>query len=106
VKGLATPTGPESCGGTQKDAVEALTGVRAGRVFSCESTSLQGADAVEVSGRQDPIGRYRETLVEPCAVRDPEHVQSQLAREPGDPVFAHENGTVGRAGKSKDIRRR
>ena len=32
VEGLASYTGPESCGGLRKGSVEALTGVRAGRV--------------------------------------------------------------------------
>jgi len=45
-EGLATHTGPESCGVARKGGVEALTGVRAGRVFSRERTSLRGADAV------------------------------------------------------------
>ncbi len=35
-KGLAAHNGPESCGDARKGVVEALTGVRAGRVFSRE----------------------------------------------------------------------
>ena len=34
VEGLTTHDGPESCGATRKSGVEALTGERAGRVFS------------------------------------------------------------------------
>ena len=45
-EGLATHTDPESCGAACKGGLEALTGARAGRVFSRERNSLRGADAV------------------------------------------------------------
>src|SRR5260370_27094770 len=45
--GLATHIGPESCGAARKGGVEALTGERAGRVFSRVRNSLRDADAVE-----------------------------------------------------------
>ena len=35
-KGLAIHPGPESCGAGREVAIEALTGVYAGRVLSCE----------------------------------------------------------------------
>ena len=38
-EGLASHTGPESCGVVREDAVEALTGVRAGWVSSLASIS-------------------------------------------------------------------
>ena len=44
--GLATHIGPESCGAARKGGVEALTGERAGRVFSRVRNSLRDADAV------------------------------------------------------------
>src|ERR1700688_4468495 len=47
--GLATHTGRESCGAARKSGVEALTGERAGRVFSRVRESLRDADA-----RPDP----------------------------------------------------
>src|SRR5436190_303352 len=50
--GLATHIGPESCGAARKSGVEALTGERAGRVFSRVRNSLRDADAVGESGRQ------------------------------------------------------
>jgi len=53
-KGLATHTGPESCGAARKGGVEALTGERAGRVFSRVRDSLRDADAVGESGRPHP----------------------------------------------------
>ncbi len=45
-EGLASHIGPESCGGDSNDAAEALTGVRAGRVWSREDPIVQGADTV------------------------------------------------------------
>ena len=87
-EGVATHTDPESCGAVCKDRVEALTGARAGRVFSRESNFLRDADAVGESGRHHRGHRYREMLLESRAVRDPVHVRTHLAREPGGPVFA------------------
>jgi len=37
-EGVASHTGPESCGGAQEGVVEALTGVRAGQPLSRETT--------------------------------------------------------------------
>src|ERR1700674_2420775 len=59
-EGLATHTGPESCGAACEGGIEALTGARAGWVLSRETTFLRDADAVEVSGRLYPLHRYRE----------------------------------------------
>ena len=50
--GLATHIGPESCGAAREGGVEALTGERAGRVFSRVRNLLRDADAVGESGRQ------------------------------------------------------
>src|SRR5215471_16489828 len=46
VEGLATHSGLESCGGSRKGAIEALTGVRAGRVFSREGSKVRDAGPV------------------------------------------------------------
>src|SRR6266480_3262142 len=48
--GLAIHIG-ESCGAARKSGVEALTGERAGRVFSRVRTFLRDADAVKGSGK-------------------------------------------------------
>jgi hypothetical protein len=58
--GLATHIGPESCGAAREGAVEALTGERAGRVFSRVRQLLRDADAVGESGRPHRAHRYRE----------------------------------------------
>lgn len=60
VEDLANHDDPESCVGIRKDAGEALTGEHAGRVLSREKFTVQGADAVETSGRQHGLGRYGE----------------------------------------------
>ena len=68
-EGLATHTGPESCAAVR----EALTGVRAGRVFSRERTLLRDADAVEEGGRPHPARRARQTRWSPARSTDPGH---------------------------------
>ena len=56
-EGLAAHTGPESCAAIR----EALTGGRAGRVFSRERASIRSADAVRRSGRPHSARRQRKT---------------------------------------------
>ena len=60
VEELASHDGPESCGGAREDAGEALTGEHAGRALSREMLMVQGADAVEISGRQHGLARHGE----------------------------------------------
>ena len=104
-EGLATHDGPESCEAARKGGVEALTGVRAGRVWSRERSSLRGADAVEVGGRPHPGRRYREASRDPARSETPRthgntaHGNREIPRSP---VETH---TAGRIGKSKDARR-
>ena len=105
-EGLATHTDPESCGASREGGDEALTGARAGQVFSRERSFLRGADAVRRSGRPHPAHRYRETRRNPA--------RSETLRTYGN--TSHENreipcspaadGATGRVGKSKDARRR
>jgi hypothetical protein len=105
-KGLATHTDPESCGAACEGGVEALTGARAGRVFSRERTFLRGADAVRRSGRLHPTRRYRETRRDParsetpCTHGNTSHENREI---PWSPVAAD---ATGRVGKSIDARRR
>jgi RNA-directed DNA polymerase len=105
-EGLATHTGPESCGGARESSAEALTGVRAGRVFSRERHFLWGADAVRRSGRHDPWHRYREMRRDParsetlCTYGNTSRENREIPRLP---VVAE---VAGRVGKSIDVRRR
>jgi RNA-directed DNA polymerase len=102
---VATHIGPESCGAARKDGVEALTGERAGRVFSRVRTFLRDADAVRRSGRRHRVHRYREVCLSParsetpCTYVDTSHGNREI---PGLPRAAM---AWGRVGKSKDARR-
>ena len=105
VEGVAGRNGPESCGGARKGVVEALTGVRAGRVFSRERTLTPGCRRRRRGRKATPDAPLSRGAAGPRAVRDPRHVRKHLAREPGDPTFARDRGGTGRVGKSKDARR-
>ena len=92
IEGLANHIGPESCIGVRKGEGEALTGERAGWVLSREINApprgglLRGADAVEI-GRKATLGTSPwQDVLGPCAVKDPTHVRTHFAREPGDPI--------------------
>jgi hypothetical protein len=105
-EGLATHGGPESCAVVRKGSVEALTGVRAGRVLSRERWSLRDADVVGRSGRHYRAHRYREMRPgparseTPCTDGNTSHENREVL---GSPVA---NRAAGRVGKSKDVRRR
>jgi hypothetical protein len=103
--GLATHNGPESCGAARKGGVEALTGERAGRVFSRVRNLLWDADAVRRCGRHHPVHRYREVLGNPARSETPcTYVDtSQGNREV--PSLPRAAMALGRIGKSKDARR-
>ncbi len=103
--GLATHIGPESCGAAREGGVEALTGERAGRVFSRVRNLLRDADAVGESGRQHLMHRYREVYQSParsetpCTYGDTSHGNREIPSPPRAAV------ALGRVGKSKDVRR-
>src|ERR1700686_2944609 len=69
--GGATHGVPGSCGAARKGGVEALTGERAGRVFSRERNLLRDADAVRRSGRPHRVHRYREVPLSPARSETP-----------------------------------
>ena len=103
--GLATHIGPESCGAARKGSVEALTGERAGRVFSRVRQLLRDADAVGESGRPHLVHRYREVCQSParsetpCTYADTSRGNREIPSPPRAAV------ALGRIGKSKDRRR-
>src|SRR4030088_1393063 len=103
--GSATHIGPESCGAARKGGVEALTGERAGRVFSRVRQLLRDADAVRRSGRPHRVHRYREVCQSParsetpCTYADTSRGNREIPSPPRAAV------ALGRIGKSKDIRR-
>jgi hypothetical protein len=57
-EGRANHTGPESCAGFGNGVREALTGERAGRVWSPEIGRVLGADALRTRGRQQRARHY------------------------------------------------
>jgi hypothetical protein len=103
--GTATHIGPESCGVIRENGVEALTGERAGRVFSRVRSFLRDADAVGESGRQYRVHRYREVCQSParsetpCTYADTSRGNREIPSPPRAAV------AMGRVGKSKDVRR-
>lgn len=104
-EGLATHTGPESCGAVHKGGVEALTGARTGWVSSRERKFLRGADAVGVSGRPHPGRRHRKTFRNPARSKTP-RMHGNTLRENRDGLGpSAADGVAERVGKSKDSRR-
>jgi hypothetical protein len=105
VEGLANHNGPESCGAAREGGVEALTRERTGRIFSRVRDSLRDADAVGESGRPHPRHRYREVprgparSQTPCTYGSTSHGTREIPGSPRAEV------TLGRIGKSKDVRR-
>jgi RNA-directed DNA polymerase len=111
-EGLATHTGSESCMFVGNGEREALTGVRAGQVLSREIEppsrkrwSLLGADAVELSGRQDWERRYRETLLDLARSKTLCMHASTLSGNREILWLSVVEGITERIGKSKDARR-
>jgi len=102
---LATHIGSESCGAARKGGVEALTGERAGRVFSRVRQLLRDADAVRRSGRPHRVHRNREVCQSPARSETPCTYAdtSRGNREIPSPPRAAD--ALGRIGKSKDVRR-
>jgi RNA-directed DNA polymerase len=70
-EGIASHTGPESCGDDRKVVVEALTGERAGRVLSPEILIVRDADALMSCGRLYRPIRQREDREGPAGSKTP-----------------------------------
>jgi hypothetical protein len=99
-EGLAAHAGPESCAAVR----EALTGGRAGRVFSRENL-LRSADAVRRSGRPHPARRQRKTRRSSARSETPS-MPGHTSRENREGLWLPlTDGVRGRTGKSKDTRR-
>ena len=111
-EGVATHTDSESCIFVHKGEGEALTGERAGQVLSREIEPpsrqrwpLPGADAVELSGRQDWRRRYCETLLDPARSETLSMHASTLSGSRKIPCLSVGEGSADRIGKSKDAHR-
>jgi len=108
-EGPATHTGPESCVVTREGEGEALTGVRAGRLWSRENQkpvalrrALRGADAVAPSGRPHPRRRQRETPRDPARSKTPSMYGHTSYGNREVPRSSAVEGAADRIGKSKD----
>jgi len=102
-EGVASHTGPESCANDREVVGEALTGVRAGRVWSREILFNFRVLTLWDRWKARLGGSIARDPLRPCAVGDPEHVRKHPTREPGGPVSAfRREGSGGRIGKSED----
>jgi hypothetical protein len=79
IKGLTHHTGPESCEVFSDELLEALTGVRTGRVLSRESP-FQGADVLGGSGRQHRSARFGEVWSDPARSETPRMCGTNLRK--------------------------
>src|SRR5712692_763521 len=98
-EGPATHSGPVSCGVSRKGGAEALTGVRAGRVFSRVRSKLRDADAVGISGRQHRAPRYREMRPGPARSETPCTYGNTTHENREVPCPPAADGAAGRVGK-------
>lgn len=110
-EGLAIHTGPESCGRDRKVMDEALTGVHAGWVLSCETPSHpsrvvpMGCRPLRSKGKATLGMPLSEAFTDPAQSETPSMHGStlrgnrEILRMPGP------RGGPGRIGKSKDERR-
>src|SRR5216684_1396945 len=103
--GSATHIGPKSCGAAREGGVEALTGERAGRVFSRVRQLLCDADAVRRCGRPHLMHRYREVCQSPARSETPCTYGSTSRGNREIPSSPRAEVALGRIGKSKDARR-
>jgi hypothetical protein len=111
-EGVATHTGPESCVVGSNPEGEALTGVRAGSVWSREIHAPgsdprvpRGADAVEESGRRHRMRRHRKARSDPARSETRSMHGNLLHGNREIPRSSAVKGTTDRIGKSKDVRR-
>ena len=82
-EGIAIHTGPKPCVVIREDAGEASAGESTGQPLSRERSWIPGADAFQIAeGNTD--GHASASVRTPRRGRRPWHVQTLLAREPGD----------------------
>src|ERR1039458_5596251 len=81
-EGLASHIGSESCGSIREDALEALTGVRAGWVLSLENVFIRSADSFRpLEGNTGRIAIARSVWA-PRGLRP--HARTQAPHKGGD----------------------
>ena len=110
-EGLASHTGPESCGVVCKDDPEALTGVRAGWVLSRETKTRRKAATRGCQRSSGPAARLhrghreREMLLDLPRSKTPRMYGNILHGNRESRLSPAHTGNAGRIGKSKDARR-
>jgi hypothetical protein len=105
-EGVANHIGPESCASVREGGGEALTGVRAGRVWSREILFNSRVLTLWDRWKATLGGSIARDPFRPCAVEGPGHVRKHPTREPGGPISAfRREGSEGRIGKSEDTSR-
>ena len=85
-EGIASHIGPESCAVHREVYGEALTGERIGQPSSRDSELILGADAVDMA-EGNTSKRATASTRTARRGRRPWHMQTLLAREPGDLGF-------------------
>ena len=112
-EGLATHSGPESCGVARKGDDEALTGGDVSRVLSREILTprpmvvvLRGATAVRSCEQQHSTGRQRKERRDPARSETPCARPSTSRGNREVPGLAVEDGSTVRAVNPKGARRR
>ena len=104
-EGIASHTGPESCGCTRKGAVEALTGGRAGWVSSPVILNVRDADALMSRGRLNRPARQREGRSGPAGSQTPCTHASTSQGGTTPPSKTNGTVTVSPVGRFADSRR-
>ncbi len=87
-EGLATHTGPESCGAAREGGDEAWTGERAGQVLSRERSQTPGRRRYYLKRKAAPGAPILRGVPGSCAVGDTVHVETPrlgTGRSPGRP---------------------
>src|SRR3989442_12418876 len=101
-EGPASHGDPESCEGARKDSAEALTGAHAGGVSSREIRRHQGADAVDLSGRQHTRARQRERAGDPARSKNSSTRGNSTRKNPENPHLTSGSGPGGGAAKVEE----
>ena len=92
----------QSCASTREGADEALTGESTGGVLSREIRCSQGADAVELSGRQNTCARKGEGASDPARSKTSSTCGNSMRENRETPCLPPGDGLGGRAGKVDD----
>jgi len=111
VEDIASHNGLESCGAIRKGGVEALTEEHAGWVSSREKMTLlrkrqalQGADALEISGRQHRVRCQRKGHLDPARSKTPRMHGTTLCGNREIPRLSAAEKASDRIGKPKGVR--